>query len=177
MRAVFLDRDGVVNRAFVIESKPIPPRSVDELIINEGVIEAVREIKEAGMIPVVVTNQPDVSRGLVDPVGVKKIHERIQVLTGLEHFYICEHDDQDDCCCRKPRPGLLIRASEELGIDLKSSFIVGDRWRDIQAGRDAGCKAYFIDYSYNEKRPEPPYFKVGSLLEAVKHLLANERQR
>jgi D-glycero-D-manno-heptose 1,7-bisphosphate phosphatase len=176
MKAVFLDRDGVINRARVKMGKPYPPTGVGELEIIEGVSEGIRLLKDACLLPVVVTNQPDISRGNLSQDVLAEINSRVKDLTGLEHFYICSHDDFDMCECRKPKPGLIYAAAKELGIQVESSYLIGDRWRDIAAGQAAGCRTYFIDYSYEEKRPKLPFVKVGSLLEGVQSILKIERR-
>lgn len=167
-QAIFLDRDGVINRAFIVNNRPTPPRSLVQLEILPGVLEAIAALRIYGFEIVVVTNQPDVAREIVSESSVIAINERIQELTGIEHFYSCFHDDNDDCLCRKPKPGLLELAAENLGINLKESYMVGDRWRDIEAGQRAGCSCYFLDYMYEEKSPQMPYVKVFSLSEAVR---------
>jgi D-glycero-D-manno-heptose 1,7-bisphosphate phosphatase len=170
-RAVFLDRDGVLNRPTLVNGVPKPPKSVDEIEILDGVVEAIKKLKFYNLVPVVVTNQPDVARGYITQTQVEAINHQIGVSTGIECFYTCFHDDQDRCNCRKPLPGLLFLASRELDLSIHESFMVGDRWRDISAGQAAGCKTFFIDYSYPEKRPEMPYARVSSMLEAVDSLI------
>ena len=165
--AVFLDRDGVVNEAIIEFGKPRPPRNIGELRILKGVKNSVEMLAQNGFQVVVVTNQPDIARGTTETKTVDSFHELISAQTGIKHFYICSHDDADMCECRKPKVGLLEMASKDLGIDLKSSFLVGDRWRDIAAAQVAGCRAFFIDYSYDEKQPDHPFERVASLLEAV----------
>ena len=169
-QAIFLDRDGVINRAFVVNGRPIPPRSLVQLEILPGVLEAITALRIYGFEIVVVTNQPDVGRKIVSESSVVTINESIQELTGIVHFYTCFHDDSDGCLCRKPKPGLLELAAEKLGINLKESYMVGDRWRDIEAGQRAGCSSYFIDYAYEEKSPQMPYVKVFSLSEAARYI-------
>jgi D-glycero-D-manno-heptose 1,7-bisphosphate phosphatase len=166
-RAVFLDRDGVLNRSFLVDGVPRPPTSVGDIEILAGVIEAIQILKNHDLVPVVVTNQADVARGGVTQSQVEAINARIGDATKIEFFYTCFHDDDDLCDCRKPSPGLIYRASRELDLSVQGSFLVGDRWRDISAGQAAGCQTFFIDYSYPEKRPEMPYTTVYSLLEAV----------
>ena len=174
MKAVFLDRDGVINRAISIDGKPFPPNKISELEIIPGVVEAVRLILSNGMLPVVVTNQPDISRGITSQDFVTETHNEIEKKTGIAHFYICAHDDSDLCNCRKPKPGLLFEAAKDLNLNVQSSYMIGDRWRDVSAGNSAGCTTFFIDYGYDEMQPEPPFIKVESLLEAVQKILEIE---
>jgi D-glycero-D-manno-heptose 1,7-bisphosphate phosphatase len=166
-RAVFLDRDGVLNRSILVDGVPKPPSSVKEVEILEGVKEAIQMLKSNDLVPVVVTNQPDVARGVATQSQVEAINTFLGMITDIKYFYTCFHDDADQCDCRKPAPGLIYRASHELDLSVHESFMVGDRWRDISAGQSAGCRSYFIDYSYSEVMPKMPYTKVSSLLEAT----------
>jgi D-glycero-D-manno-heptose 1,7-bisphosphate phosphatase len=170
--AVFLDRDGVINRAFTRGGIPYPPASLEDLELLPDVGEALRKLKTHGYRLVVVTNQPDVARGTSSRELVEAIHARLKLELGLDAIMSCFHDDADGCDCRKPRPGLLLRAALELGIDLDSSFMVGDRWRDVEAGRRAGCKTFFIDWGYAEKPPDSCDYRVESLAEASRIILA-----
>jgi D-glycero-D-manno-heptose 1,7-bisphosphate phosphatase len=151
-RAVFLDRDGVINRAFVRDGKPYPPASLDELAIMPGARESLDALKQAGFLLIVVTNQPDIARGTKAPTEVEAIHTALQKALPLDDFFICAHDDADQCDCRKPKPGLLLSAAEKHALDLSRSFMVGDRWRDVEAGAGAGCATVWIDCGYREKR-------------------------
>jgi D-glycero-D-manno-heptose 1,7-bisphosphate phosphatase len=166
-KAVFLDRDGVLNRSVLIDGVPKPPTSLEEVEILPGVIEAIQYLRRHDFVPVVVTNQPDVARGHITESQVEAINTQISARTKIDHFYTCFHDDADLCACRKPLPGLIHLASRELDLSVHESYLVGDRWRDIAAGQAAGCKTFFIDYSYDEKMPKMPYRKVLSLLEAA----------
>jgi len=170
-RAVFLDRDGVVNRSVVISGVPTPPRSCAEISIIDGVVEAIQILKNHNFIPVIVTNQPDVARRVTTQVEVESMNAFIMEATGIDFCYACFHDDADACGCRKPAPGLIFKAAAELDLDIKSSYLVGDRWRDIAAGQAAGCKNFFIDYSYEEKKPVMPFIGVTSLNDAVMVML------
>ncbi|MBI4790447.1 MAG: HAD family hydrolase [Chloroflexi bacterium] len=174
-RAVFLDRDGVINRAIVRDGKPYPPSNVDELEIVPGAADALARLRDAGYHLVVVTNQPDVARGTRTKQAVEEIHEAL-VKSGLavDAFKVCYHDDIDQCNCRKPAPGLLLTTAQEEGIDLTGSFMVGDRWRDVEAGQRAGCTTLFIDRNYAERKPAQPYVRVGSLPEAAEWILSQE---
>jgi len=170
-RAVFLDRDGVVNRAFVYNGVPMPPRTLEEVEILFGVKESIVLLKQHDFEVVIVTNQPDVARGFVTLDSVTQINELIELHLGITHFYTCFHDDSDKCNCRKPEPGLILKAAQDLGIDLSHSSMIGDRWRDIAAGQSAGCECFFIDYKYLEKSPAPPFTRVSSLIEATRMIL------
>ena len=170
-RAVFLDRDGVLNKAFTSKGTPYPPSSLAQVEILEGVAESISELKSRNYELIVVTNQPDVARGKTTVAFVNKVHQMITSILDLQHFYVCYHEDSDQCPCRKPKDGLLRMAAKDLHIDLKSSFMVGDRWRDIAAGNSAGCKCYFIDYSYSEPAPEMPFTRVFSLAEATRDII------
>ena len=171
-RAVFLDRDGVLNRAVVRDGKPYPPADVSALEVLPGVQAALLRLKQAGFCLVVVSNQPDVARGSTSREAVEAINERLGSELLIDEFRVCYHDDDVGCDCRKPRPGLLLQASREHRIDLGASFMVGDRWRDIEAGQRAGCKTFFVDYGYDERRPDRYDYRVTSLAEAVDIILS-----
>jgi D-glycero-D-manno-heptose 1,7-bisphosphate phosphatase len=167
-RAAFLDRDGVINKSLIRSGIPVPPRDYGEVTIIEGVTDSLNLFRKNGIIPVVITNQPDVSRGITTMETAESINELIRHLTGIEHFYICFHDNFDNCNCRKPKTGLILNAVRDLKINLGDSFVVGDRWRDIKAGQSLGMRSYFIDYSYGETEPEPPFMRVSSLREVAR---------
>ena len=175
--AVFLDRDGVINRTFIRDGTPCPPVSLRELEILPHVPEALSALKAQGYSLIVVTNQPDVARGTASHELVDSIHERLKGELDLDAIFTCFHDDADECDCRKPKPGLLLRAAHDLGIDLTSSFMVGDRWRDVEAGRRAGCRTLFVDCGYREPPSHSCDFRVGSLLEASGIILAESDSR
>ena len=170
-RAIFLDRDGVLNRAVVRGGKPYPPVGPAEVEILPGVGEACVTLHEAGFLLVAVTNQPDVARGTQRREVVEVIHQALQARLPLDGVRVCYHDDADGCSCRKPKPGLLLGSARDWDIDLAASFMVGDRWQDIEAGRRAGCKTIFVDYGYVERAPDRPDHRVGSLVEAVDWIL------
>ncbi len=177
MRAIFLDRDGVVNEAIVREGKPYPPASLDEVKLTANAAESLQKLKEHGFFLVVVTNQPDVRRGVTLQSTVEEIHAALNRQLPIDDFFVCYHDDRDGCECRKPLPGLLLKASRQYGISLEQSFMVGDRWRDIEAGAAAGCRTVFIDYGYHERNPKRrPNVTVFSLVEAVNWILEQEVQ-
>ena len=176
--AVFLDRDGVLNAAVVRNGKPYPPDSAAELEILPGVAAALERLRAAGYALVVVTNQPDIARGKQTQVELDAIHATLRAqLPALDAIYACCHDDGEHCDCRKPRPGMLTRAAAELGLDLTRSFMVGDRWRDTEAGVAAGCRAIFIDRDYAERRPTDFAVKVSSLPAAADWILEQRAPR
>jgi D-glycero-D-manno-heptose 1,7-bisphosphate phosphatase len=166
--AVFLDRDGVINRAFTRAGIPHPPARLADLELLPNVVEALQELKAHGYRLVVVTNQPDVARGISSRELIEAINGHLKDELGLDAVFSCFHDDADRCDCRKPAPGMLLRAARELAIDLSASFMVGDRWRDVEAGRRAGCRTFFIDCCYAERSPDSYDYRVGSLAEAVR---------
>jgi D-glycero-D-manno-heptose 1,7-bisphosphate phosphatase len=170
-RAVFLDRDGVLNRAVVRDGVPHPPASLDELEILPGVSEACERLRGAGFKLVVVTNQPDLRRGTQTLANVQAINDELKRRLALDDIRMCPHDDADLCSCRKPAPGMLLAAAGELDLSLRSSVMVGDRWRDVETGRRAGCKTVFVDRGYAEPRPAAPDLTVAELADAVPWIL------
>ena len=166
-RAVFLDRDGVINRAYVREGRPYPPSSMAEVEIFSGVPEALMALRKAGFLLIIVTNQPDVARGITTREAVEEINKHLYLNLAIDEFCTCFHDTNDGCDCRKPRPGALLAAAKRHSIILESSYMVGDRWVDIEAGQRAGCKTIFIDHGYTERKPGSFNYRVSSLLEAT----------
>jgi D-glycero-D-manno-heptose 1,7-bisphosphate phosphatase len=154
-KAVFLDRDGVLNRAIVRNGKPFPPASVADMEILPGVADAMENLRAAGFLRIVVTNQPDVARGTQTREAVEAIHNHLQSVLPITQIITC-YDDDDASPCRKPNPGMLLQACESHTIALSQSYMIGDRWSDVEAGRRANCQTVFIDYGYSEPRPEPP---------------------
>ena len=174
LRAVFLDRDGVINRAPVRDGKPYPPASAAEVEVLPGVPDALERLRRAGFLLVVVTNQPDVARGRQTREEVEAINARLREQLPIDEVRVCYHDDADRCECRKPAPGLIIEAAREHDIDVGASYTVGDRWRDIEAGRRAGSRTIFIDYGYEEPSPTQFDARARSLAEAADWILEEE---
>jgi D-glycero-D-manno-heptose 1,7-bisphosphate phosphatase len=173
-RAVFLDRDGVLNDAVVRDGKPYSPAGLHELAIPPDVPDALRALREAGFALIVVTNQPDVARGIQERGVVEAINTELRARLPLDDVFVCYHDDRDGCSCRKPLPGLLLRAAAEHGIDLARSFMVGDRWRDVEAGRRAGCVTVRLERYYRDPGPEsPPHYIAESLRDAARWILGH----
>jgi transaldolase len=175
--AVFLDRDGVLNEAIVRDGKPFPPATPDELILCDGAREALAELRRAGFALICVTNQPDVARGTLPAATLEAINARLREALGLDDVLVCSHDDVDGCACRKPKPGLIHEGARRHGLDPSRSYLVGDRWRDIEAGAAAACKTVFVDRGYAERGPSvPPDARVGSVTEAARWIVADARR-
>jgi D-glycero-D-manno-heptose 1,7-bisphosphate phosphatase len=174
-RAVFLDRDGVVNRPILRDGKPYPPPTLAELRLLPGVREACQKLREAGFVLILVTNQPDIARGTLTAREVNEINTRLQRYLQFDDVRVCPHDDRQACECRKPKPGLLLAAARVWNIHLPSSFMVGDRWRDVQAGHAAGCQTIFVDHGYRERQPDGPFLRVHSLRQAAEWILRTAR--
>lgn len=166
-RAVFLDRDGVINRNEIRDGRPVGPSALADFVILPGVREAVESFRAAGYLVIVATNQPSAS-----PALVEAMHAKMRQAIRLDDVKVCTHTDAENCACRKPKPGLLLEAAKELSIELSQSWMIGDRWRDVAAGKAAGCRTVFIDHGYTgEAQPHAPDVVVKSLLEAVPILL------
>jgi transaldolase len=170
-RAVFLDRDGVLVEGGEVDGVPAPLSQGAAVELRPGVREACTRLRAAGLLLVCVTNQPDVARGTITMESVQAVNATLQGLLALDAILVCPHDDADHCDCRKPRPGMLLAAADSLGIDLQRSVMVGDRWRDVEAGQRAGCTTVFIDNGYHERRPDRPDVTARGLDEAVSEIL------
>jgi D-glycero-D-manno-heptose 1,7-bisphosphate phosphatase len=170
--AILFDRDGVLNRAIVRNGKPCPPSSLAELEIMPEA-ESTLTVLAAHFVLVGITNQPDVARGTQSKAVVEAINKHLLAVLPMKGILVCFHDDADDCTCRKPKTGLLLQAADRYQIDLSQSFVVGDQWKDVEAGHRAGCRTVFIDYHYDEKyRGSPPDFVISSLAELGNTVLA-----
>ena len=169
--AVFLDRDGTLNRAFERDGVSVPPDSVDEVELLPGVGEALRRLAAAGLPLIVVTNQPDVARGMLTCATLDQINERLMAQLPLSEIVSCCHDDADNCACRKPSPGMLLDAARRHGLDLGSSFLVGDRWKDVEAGRRAGCATILLRTARDERSRCRPDYEADDLGEAAEIVL------
>ena len=173
-RAVFLDRDGVINANVQRDGRPVAPTSMADFRILAGVDEAIRRLKALGFVLVVVTNQPDVSTGRTAGETIEAMHRELRRRLPVDDIKGCVHVDADNCRCRKPKPGMLLDAARERGIDLSRSIMIGDRWRDIEAGSAAGCLTVLVDWGDSQERPSTPSKTVGSLPEAVAYIIERE---
>jgi transaldolase len=171
--AVFLDRDGVLNEPVLIDGRPHPPVGAESVVVLAGAADACRRLRATGVLVVVVTNQPDIARRTQTKGVVDRINATLREQIELDAVFVCPHDDSDGCSCRKPQPGMLTEAAWQLGIDLQRSVMVGDRWRDVEAGRRAGCATVLVRRDYDELLPESADLVVGSLSEAIPWILCH----
>lgn len=170
-RAVFLDRDGVINQSEVKNGRPYAPTNLSGLKILPGVLDGLHRLRQANFLLIVITNQPDVAKGITSKETVEEIHHALMTQLPLDDIFACYHDDAYGCACRKPQPGAIFAAAKKHQIDLSKSYMLGDRWKDVAAGQQAGCKTLFIDYQYDEKQPNHVDFRVQSLSEAAHIIL------
>ena len=171
IRAVFLDRDGVLNKAYVRDGKPYSPDTVEEMIIAPDAADALARLHEHGFRLIVATNQPDIARGRLTRAQVDAMNGYLRSKLPLDGIEMCTHDDADHCDCRKPKPGLLLQAAAREGIDLSQSFMVGDRYRDIEAGHSARCRTILIGDGYGEIFKAQPDATVSTLTQAADWIL------
>ena len=168
---MFLDRDGVLIASATVDGTPRPLPEGDADILP-GVEEACMRLRDAGFVLIGVSNQPDIARGTSSAGAVAQTNNELQNRLGLDALLVCPHDDADDCECRKPRPGLLLTGARLFDVDLARSVMIGDRWRDIEAGKRAGCVTIFVDRGYRERRPADPDHIVPNLPDAVPYVIA-----
>jgi len=166
-RAIFLDRDGVINKVILRNEKVSSPWKAKELMILPGVKETLKKFKAMGFLNIVVSNQPDVKRGFIKKEELFQMNEILNKNLVLDEIKICPHDDDDNCHCRKPKPGLILESARKHGIDLEQSFFVGDGWKDIEAGKAAGCKTILIKADYNKDLQKNCDYAVNNLKEAL----------
>ena len=173
-RAVFLDRDGVINKPIVRDGKPYPPAHRRDFVFFPGVVTAVDDLIRYGYVVIVVTNQPDVGNGLQKQEVVEKIHDKMLTSLKVHEIKVCYHREEDNCFCRKPSPGMILESAQKWSIDLSESFMIGDRWRDIEAGKAAGCRTIWIRSNYTERAVKDPDLAVDSLLEASNIIISSK---
>lgn len=166
-KAIFLDRDGVINKVVMRKGIVSSPWKLEEFEILPDVKECLEEFEEMGFLNIVFTSQPDVSRGLLKIEDLEEMHKSIMKMLPVDEVKFCPHDDKDNCNCRKPKPGLLLEAAKKWSIDLKNSFVIGDTWKDIGAGKGAGCKTILIRREYNKDFQKDYDFEVNNLKETV----------
>jgi len=164
--AVFFDRDGTLIESLVSDGKPVADHSAERCRLLPGALETCLALKESNIKTFLITNQPDIARGKVSENHVSAVNASVAQQCGLTETVTCPHDDVDECSCRKPRPGMITELARRHGVDLAASVVVGDRWRDVEAGRAAGCLTLFIDYGYSEVLLSEPTWRVSSMSEA-----------
>jgi D-glycero-D-manno-heptose 1,7-bisphosphate phosphatase len=170
-RAVFLDRDGVIVIPEFRSGRSFAPRRLEDFRLYPEAAESLDRLKRRGFLLAIVTNQPDVGRGLVPRSEVDAMHAVLARELPIDSLKACFHAGDENCDCRKPKPGMILAAAGELGVDLSKSFMVGDRASDIEAGRTAGCTTVFIDLGYGETPPDAPDYVVRSVAEATDVIL------
>jgi D-glycero-D-manno-heptose 1,7-bisphosphate phosphatase len=166
-KAVFLDRDGVIVVPEFGGGRSFAPKRLEDFRFYPQAADSLQRLKRAGFLLAVVTNQPDVGNGVTSRSEVDAMHEVMTRNLPIDAVKACFHGQADDCRCRKPKPGMILAVAAELGIDLKRSFMVGDRASDVEAGRAAGCTTVFIDLGYSEPAPSAPDHIVRSIAEAA----------
>jgi D-glycero-D-manno-heptose 1,7-bisphosphate phosphatase len=169
---VFFDRDGVVNKPVFREGRPCAPRQVSEFAIEPGVEQTLRRLRAAGFLLFIVTNQPDVARGQLSVEALCAMNEEILAQLAVDEIKVCPHDDRDECNCRKPRPQMLLDLAGDYNVALEESFIIGDSWKDTQAGKAAGCNSIIIDRPYN--RDDPADYRVANVNSAANLILRQD---
>jgi D-glycero-D-manno-heptose 1,7-bisphosphate phosphatase len=167
-RAAFLDRDGVLVETLVRDNRAFAPVALDEFRLEKDAALHVGRLAEAGLLPIVVTNQPEMARGLIAPAVLEEMHERLRKAVPVEDVFVCVHDAGEGCECRKPKPGMLHAAAEKWDIDLARSFMVGDRGSDVEAGWAAGCYTVLIERPYSgSARPDARARDLASAVDVV----------
>jgi D-glycero-D-manno-heptose 1,7-bisphosphate phosphatase len=170
-RAIFADRDGVLCANMTRDGRPVAPTRLEDFRLLPGVEDSVRALKSAGYLVIVVTNQPDVGTGRTPRAIVEAMHDIIRSTLDVDDIKACFHTNADGCACRKPKPGMILEAAAERAIDLPASFVVGDRWSDVAAGREAGCSTIFVDYGHEPDTPAKADRVVSSFAEAARVIL------
>jgi len=166
-KCVFLDRDGVLNQPIVINGKPYSPRKLEQFKLYPNIRKSINKLVDLDFLIIVITNQPDVATGHLSIELLKQFNMILFSSIKLTDIFFCTHLERDKCNCRKPKTGMINDAVLRYNIDLDRSFVIGDRWRDIDCGIKSGCKTIFIDYAYDEKLNNNPHAIVGDLSSAV----------
>jgi len=173
-KAIFLDRDGVINKVLLRKGMPFSPRTVNDFRLISGIDGVLRHFRKNGLLNIVITNQPDIARGFLKKCELNKMHAIIKKILPIDVIMVCPHDDKDHCSCRKPKPGMLFAAANKFNIELNKSFLIGDTERDVIAGRSAGCATIIIDTKYNKDVKAD--YRVRNLKDAIKIILNGRTQ-
>lgn len=168
-KAIFLDRDGILNKAIVVNNKPKSPKNINELVLNKSLKKFLLEAKKKFLL-ICVTNQPEVGRKKFSKIEIEKINNYIKDFFNLDDIFTCYHEKDNLCDCRKPNTGMLLKSQKKYSIDLKKSIVIGDRWKDITMGKKAGCKTIFVDYKYDEILKDKPDIIVNNINKLKSHV-------
>lgn len=173
-KAVFFDRDGIINKIIVRSDGYVSsPRKFEEFVFIDGIKELMEKLKEDNFLNIIITSQPEIYRGLLKIEELERIHSHMNEILPIDDIFVCLHDDCHNCDCRKPKPGMLIEAMKKWDIDLSKSFMVGDSPKDIEVGRNVGCKTILLETQYNINKKIHPHFKVQSILDIFNIINAN----
>ena len=174
-KAIFWDRDGIINKIHVKEGKSLSPRKFSDFKVFPFIKKLLNETKSLGYLNIIFTNQPDISRLLMDPKELELMHEFLENNFEITKIYSCPHSDEDYCDCRKPLPGMLISGIKEFSLNRKECFVVGDRITDIIAGDSALIKNLYLlekSYSYNcYSKNHLPSFKIITSVKEIPKII------
>ena len=173
-KAIFLDRDGVINRGFVVNGKSYAPRRIEDFKLLPYVKESIKKLINNGFLIIIVTNQPDISNGLLSLDVLHLMHNKLRKKLAVTDIYFCPHSKNENCECRKPKPGMIVAAAKKYKINFSKSFLVGDRASDIEAGKKVGCRLIFINRNYKEPKPISQEKTVNNLKRATHYILKNK---
>jgi D-glycero-D-manno-heptose 1,7-bisphosphate phosphatase len=168
-KAIFFDRDGILNKSIIIDSKPYSPRTLKEFKINYFLKKYISFFKKKNFLIIVITNQPDVGSGLVSKNLVLNFNKKLKREFFLNDLYAC-YDVDNKSFFKKPNPGMLFLAQKKYNIDMSKSYFVGDRWKDMEASCRAGIRGLFVDFNYKEKKPVKYFKKFSSLYKTMIYL-------
>lgn len=167
--AIFLDRDGVLNVPIMIKKKSYAPTNIHKFRLYPNVKKLCRRLKKKYLL-IVVTNQPDIKKGKLKIEQLELMHNKLKNQINYDELYFCSSISKTSFY-RKPNPGMLLKAIRNFNINIENSYLIGDRWSDIEAGKKVGCKTIFINRNYYEKKPQSPDFIVKSFSQAVSKIL------
>jgi D-glycero-D-manno-heptose 1,7-bisphosphate phosphatase len=175
-KAIFFDRDGVINIPIIKKDKPYPPKEFKDLVLYKQVSKSVLKIRKHGFKVIVITNQPDYQRGLIKKKEILRINNYIKKKFKLDKLYVC-YDSDDKSFFKKPNPGMILRAKKEFNLDLKNSFVIGDTIRDVIAGKKTGCKTFLIKKKYNLSYKNIANYYVVDLYSAINKIIKTVYER
>ena len=163
--AIFYDRDGVLNQLVNRDQGQYSPQRFIDFKISNNAKEITKYTSSLGFLNIVISNQPEISRGTLAISELNKMTSELYKKLVIDDVYYCKHDDRDNCDCRKPLPGLILKASEKWKIDLNKSYFIGDSWKDIEAAKKASVKSFLIDRNYNADYENAN--RIQSLLDVI----------